>query len=69
MHIITSENIREIPLDVKWSSLVNSTTFNPKDIKFTTRVTNGNDIAWDTNGKYLYILDKERPMVVQYQMR
>lgn len=69
VHIITSENIREIPLDVKWSSLVNSTTFNPKDIKFTTRVTSGNNIAWDTNGKYLYILDKIRPMVVQYQMR
>lgn len=71
VHIIdtNSDTIREVSFDTKWSSLVSSSTYNPKDIKFDHKLTKGKAIAWDTNGKYLYVLNETRPMVVQYQMR
>lgn len=69
IHIVSLGKIRELSLDTKWSSMVSSSTYNPKDIKFDYKIKSGKNIAWDTNGKYLYILNEKRPMVVQYQMR
>ena len=71
VHIVdtNTNTIREVSFDTKWSSLVNSSTYDPKDIKFDHKLLNCKAIAWDTNGKYLYVLNESRPIVVQYQMR
>ena len=71
IHIVdtNTDTIREVSFNTKWSSLVSSSTYDPKDVKFDHKLTKCKAIAWDTNGKYLYVLNEQRPIVVQYQMR